>query len=106
MEVIFSTIEIHVPRIRPSVYMKRWWLKELTQLHARTRALGKQSYHAQLSDSTHPDHKAHRRARNDYAKLIDSSKKDCRDDFVIKTEDKTMYTINELTEAASTGIST
>lgn len=82
MDAILTTIESHVPRTRPSAYMKRWWSKELTQMRTRTRALGKKSFRARLNDPTHAVHEEHRRARNDYAALIDSSKKNCWEDFV------------------------
>lgn len=97
MNTILTTIETNVPKTRPSSYMKRWWTKELSQMRARTRALGKKSYHARINDPTHPVHEEHRRARNDYTELIDSSKKDCWDNFVTGTEEKTMYIINKFT---------
>ncbi|KZP04752.1 hypothetical protein FIBSPDRAFT_673627, partial [Athelia psychrophila] len=95
MDAILTTIESHVPRTRPSVYMKRWWSKELTQMCKHARALGKKSFLAHLSDPTHAVHEEHRQACNDYADLIDSSKKNCWEDFVTDTEEKSMYIINK-----------
>ncbi|KZP21378.1 hypothetical protein FIBSPDRAFT_740762, partial [Athelia psychrophila] len=66
MTAIQETIEVSVPKTRPSAYMKRWWSKELTQIRAHSRSLGKKSFRVRTSDPTHPIHEEHRRARNDY----------------------------------------
>jgi hypothetical protein len=74
MSKIHNTIQIHVPKSRPSPHSKRWWTKELTDLKSGLATLARNSY--QLRDQTHhPAHEQFRKARNHYANMIKKTKK-------------------------------
>ena len=74
MEALKGAVEKVVPVRRETTGMKRWWLKELTELRMKVRALGRE-LHRVAEIEGHQAHKAFRQARKIYGQAIRDTKR-------------------------------
>lgn len=95
-KAIQCTIETQVPVTNITLKSKRWWMKELTQLHRQSNKLGRQSYdwHHDLGHSVHG---AHNVASKKYQKILDQTKNHHWRDWLERWEDPDIWTAHHLT---------
>jgi hypothetical protein len=98
--IVRATEEL-VPKTRPSPYMKRWWLLELTQIRSEVRQLGRQAY-KRRNDPANPAHEAYRSKRNTYANAIEKSKREHWENFLEGIDQKTVWTAHRYASADTT----
>ena len=90
MKAIQHTIETQVPVTNITLKSKRWWTKELTQLHRQSNKLGRQAYdrHHNPGYSVHEVHKV---VSKKYCKILDQTKDYHWRDWLEKGEDPDIW---------------
>ena len=86
--------QVLVTNITPK--SKRWWMKELTQLHCQSNKLGRQLYDWR-HDLGHAIHRAHVVASKQYQKLLDQTREHHWRDWLEKGEDPDIWSAHRLT---------
>lgn len=91
---IKSAIEAHVPMTKPLPHTKRWWTQELSDMRKKKNRLSRESYRWRgLPD--HSSHRQHREACKEYAKLIENTKKEHWEEWLINASEKDIWTANK-----------
>lgn len=91
---ISATIEAHVPLISPIPFAKRWWTPQLSALRKKKNRLANLSYRWRgLPD--HHAHDDHRATAKEYAKLIESTRKDHWENWLNNASEKDLWTANK-----------
>jgi hypothetical protein len=80
----------------PSSLSKRWWMKELTQLHQSTNKLERQSYNRQHNPE-HAVYRAHVIVVRNYRKILEQTKRHHWRDWLEKAEDLNIWAAHHLT---------
>lgn len=89
-EAIQGTISKVVPRSKITRYAKRWWTKELTELHRELKKIRNRSK-KRRHDTQDPIHEALRVAQNKFTQEIRNTKRDHWDDFLASVDERTMW---------------
>ena len=91
---IASSIAEHVPLSTPAPFTKRWWTPQLSALRKKKNRLSNLSYRWRgLPDHyAHADHKA---TVKEYAKLIESTKKQHWESWLENASDRDLWTANK-----------
>ena len=93
---IKSTIEEMVPMTKPFPHTKRWWTQDLTTMRKRKNRLANSAYRWRgLPD--HPSHQQHRNTSKEYAKLIEKTKKDHWETWLLNAAERDIWTANKYT---------
>jgi hypothetical protein len=95
-KAIQYTIESQVPVMELTSKSKRWWMKELMQLHQKMNKLGRQAYNMR-HDPEHAIHEAHDAAARNYCKTLEQTKRHHWRDWLEKVEDLDIWTAHRLT---------
>ena len=89
-----STIEATVPINKPFPGTKRWWTSKLTDLRRTKNRLANLSHHWRgLPD--HSAHQDHQNASKEYAKAIESTKKEHWENWLLNASERYMWTANK-----------
>jgi hypothetical protein len=89
-----ETIDMHVPLSKPFPHTKRWWNPDLTAIRKAKNKLSKVAYRWRgLPD--HPAHQQHREVSKEYAKLIDSAKKEHWESWLLNASERDIWTANK-----------
>jgi len=89
-----ETIETVVPIRNPFPHTKRWWSSKLSELRKKKNRLARSSYRWRgLPD--HPDHQNHRTASKEYAKAIETTKKEHWEDWLLSAAERDIWTANK-----------
>lgn len=88
------TIEKQVPMTKPFPFTKRWWTPDLNEARRRKNRLANAAYRWRgLPD--HPSHLQHREASKMYAKLIEDTKKEHWETWLINASGRDIWTANK-----------
>jgi len=93
-DAIKDTINAKVPISKPFPHTKRWWSHELNQLRKRKNRLANASYRWRGLPE-HPSHNAHSDAAKEYAKLIETSKKEHWENWLLNASERDIWTANK-----------
>jgi hypothetical protein len=85
-KAIQCTIDSQVLTMNLTLRSKRWWTKELTQLHWETNKLGRQSYNRQ-HDLEHAIYEKHSVVAKNYCRILEQTKQQHWRDWLEKVED-------------------
>ena len=89
-----STIEATVPLNTPFPFTKRWWTHDLSKLRKMKNRLAKASFRWRgLPD--HDSHQEHRDITREYAKLIETTKKEHWEGWLLNASEKDIWTANK-----------
>ena len=91
---IKSTIEAIVPMSTPFPFTKRWWTPALTALRKKKNRSAKAS-HRWRGLPDHDAHSLHRTVTKEYAKLIESSKKEHWEEWLLNVPERDLWTANK-----------
>jgi len=89
--MITDTVDVKVPKTKPSPYVKCWWSQELTDSCWEVWRLAQQAY-KRRTDVLNPIHHAHKMKRNLYGGMIESAKRRHWENFLRTINDKTVWT--------------
>lgn len=89
-----STIETTVPINKPYPFTKRWWTHELSTLRKKKNRLARAS-HRWRGLPDHPSHRAHHESSKEYAKLIESTKKEHWEGWLTNASERDIWTANK-----------
>ena len=91
---ISNTIEKHVPISKPLPHTKRWWNQDLTTARKKKNRLANDAYKWRgLPD--HTAHELHRDASREYAKLIETTKKEHWENWLLNASERDVWTANK-----------
>ena len=91
---IINTIEEHVPMSKPFPHTKRWWNRDLTDARKKKNRLANAAYKWRgLPD--HSAHDLHRAACKDYANLIEPTKKEHWENWLLNASERDVWTANK-----------
>ncbi|KZP20757.1 hypothetical protein FIBSPDRAFT_741712, partial [Athelia psychrophila] len=66
-EIMIRVRDSHVPKVKPSIYTKRWWSRELSEIRGEVRRLAKKVYlKVRAGLMADPVHEEHRKKRAEY----------------------------------------
>ena len=89
-----ETIETVVPICNPFPHTKRWWSSKLVELRKKKNRLARLSYRWRgLPD--HPAHQNHQLASKEYAKAIETTKKEHWEDWLLNAAERDIWTANK-----------
>ena len=89
-----STVEAVVPINKPFPSTKRWWTHELNDLRKKKNRLANLSHHWRgIPD--HPSHQDHHNTSREYAKMIESTKKEHWENWLLNASERDMWTANK-----------
>jgi len=89
-----ETIEMVVPVCKPFPNTKRWWSSKLGELHKKKNRLARSSYRWRgLLD--HPAHQNHQLASKEYAKAIETTKKEHWENWLLSAAERDIWTANK-----------
>ena len=91
---IKSSIEAIVPMSTPFPFTKRWWTPALTALCKKKNRLAKAS-HRWCGLPDHNAHNKHRTVTKEYAKLIESLKKEHWEEWLLNISERDLWTANK-----------
>jgi len=91
---IRSTIESHVPMSKPCPHTKRWWTHDLSTLRRKKNRLATTS-HRWRGLPDHPSHQQHQEIRKEYAKLIEKTKKEHWEAWLLNASERDIWTANK-----------
>ena len=91
--------EIHVPENTPK--SKRWWTKELSQLHSRANKVGRAAYNLRNS-LDHQVHKEHKDAKSKYRNKLEHTKRQHWRQWLEKAEDPDLWAAHQMMTSAPT----
>ena len=91
---IKDSIEATVPMSSPLPFTKRWWSPALTALRKKKNKLAKAS-HRWRGLPDHDSHNMHRSTAKEYAKLIESLKKEHWEELLLNTSERDLWTTNK-----------
>ena len=94
-------IKEHVPVMRSSPYMKRWWTKELTDMKKSKERLARKSYRKIAVDED-PIHEEFRQVRNDYSLAIRRTKQGHWTEWLETLDDEGLWAANRLVSGPAT----
>ena len=78
----------------PLPHTKRWWTPELTAMHKQKNRLAKDAYRWRgLPD--HDTHQQHKEVSKEYTKLIDKSKKEHWEEWLLNASERDIWTANK-----------
>jgi len=89
-----TAIENVIPLNTPYPFTKRWWSHELSTLRKRKNQLARAS-HRWRGLPDHDSHNEHREASRDYAKLIETTKKEHWEGWLLNAADRDIWTANK-----------
>ena len=89
-----STIEAKVLVNKPFPHTKRWWMHELNNLRKKKNRLANAS-HRWRGLPDHASHQEHREALKEYAKKIESTKKEHWENWLLNASEKDIWTANK-----------
>jgi len=91
---IKSTIETHVPMSKPLPHTKRWWTQDLSSLQRKKNRLATAS-HRWRGLPDHPSHQQHQETCKEYAKLIEKTKKEHWEAWLLNASERDIWTANK-----------
>ena len=91
-----STIEAIVPINKPFPFTKRWWTHDLSTLRKKKNRLARTAYRWRGLPN-HPSHTAHRETTQEYAKLIETTKKEHWEEWLLNASERDIWTANKYT---------
>jgi len=91
---IKSAIETHVPMSKPLPHTKRWWTKELSNMRKTKNRIARTS-HRWRGISDHSSHQQHRQICKEYAKLIETTKKEHWETWLLNASERDIWTANK-----------
>ena len=98
---IKAAIETHVPMSKPFPHTKRWWTPQLTLMRKKKNRLANTAYRWRgLPD--HASHQQHREANKEYAALIEKTKKEHWEEWLLNASERDIWTANKYTTDPST----
>ena len=89
---IKETIKEQVPINKPSLYAKRWWTKNLTEMKKYKERLARLSYRKRVEDED-PVHEEFRQAWNSYSEVIRRMKEE---HWLESLDEQGIWTANRL----------
>ena len=89
-----ETIKTEVPVRNPFPHTKRWWSSKLGELRKKKNRLARSS-HRWRGLPDHPDHESHRLASKEYAKAIETTKKEHWEDWLLSAAERDIWTANK-----------
>ena len=98
---INTTAAATVPITNPSLFVKRWWIKDLSQACLKMRHSAR-SLNKVENDPTHPSHQEYQLHRNTYANLIWLTKKKHWIEWLEEANKSTIWSANRLISGPST----
>jgi hypothetical protein len=96
---IILTIEVHVPKKRPSPHQKRWWTKELGQARTALRTLAKKAYRVKARHYDLPLVEEYRQARNTYVQRVKDARTQHWEEWMEATDQFSMWVVNKYVNA-------
>ena len=91
---IAVTIEAKVPLAKPIPFSKRWWNSDLSALRKKKNRLARLS-HRWRGLPDHHAHDDHRAISKEYAKLIETTKKEHWENWLANASEKDLWTANK-----------
>ena len=89
-----ATVEEKVPISKNFPFTKRWWTHELTTLRRKKQRLANNS-HRWRGIPDHPSHQSHRETSKEYSKMIEATKREHWEDWLLNASGRDLWTANK-----------
>lgn len=91
-----AALNIYVPKVKASPYIRRWWSTELGNTRKGVAKLARKAYkQGQKGCISHDVHKEHRKACNLYSQMIKLAKKEHFLDWLERVNPSTIWDLHK-----------
>lgn len=99
-KILMGARDLHVPKVKASPYMWRWWSTELGQKRKEVAKLAQKAYaEGKKGCISHDIHEEHRKARNEYSQMIKLAKKEHFLDWLERVDPSKIWDLHKFTSS-------